>query len=372
MTAYLVFADALTALGAGRDLWAALKAGQSGLSATNEVFPNWFPDKSSRIGVFKELGESSNRAARILDMARERILPAEVSKCDFIVGACSLGDLTGPCKGEPHEQLQQGFQQMFPHLTAEKTMLVSSACSSGTDGFATAAMLVESGLEDVVGVFAFDTLEPGKLLQHFALGTQSVDGAKPFDSGRDGTSFGEGAAFAIIANERGLTRFQQPPLAVVAGYGMSCDAMDITAPDTSGEQPAQAIARALAHDESLLSRVGYINAHGSGTHLNDSTEALALRQVFGERLSRIPVSGTKGATGHLAGGTGLAELVFTAWALDEGLAPATAGLTDVDGSLGLCVANHTQAIPAGLDAAMSVTFGFGGVNSAVILERFQV
>lgn len=367
---YIAFADASTTLGHGEALWRAVLAGQSGLIPAQRAFPSHGFPAQTHVGALEALPEHQ-RLPSLFERFRETIIPAAARSCDFLVGASSLGDLTGPFAGQPERFLRARLGDLFPQLTAERIVVVSSACSSGTDALAVASALVTSGTAQVVGVLAFDSLEAGKLLQHIALGTQSPDRARPFDANRSGTSFGEGGAFAIVGGGDGLHRLGLAPIARIAGFGMSCDALDITAPDPTGRWPAMAIQRALASAGQVAGRIGYINAHGSGTPLNDRIEAMALREAFGARLDEIPVSSTKGAVGHLLGATGLVEIVFATWAIRDGICPGNAGLENLDPEIALQVLPASKAVGGGLSAALSVTFGFGGVNSAIVLEKIS-
>jgi 3-oxoacyl-[acyl-carrier-protein] synthase II len=332
------------------------------------AFPSQAFSAETYVGVVEALPEEQ-RLPGLFERLRQTIIPALASECDFLVGASSLGDLTGPTAGQPERFLRARLRELVPRLDAERTVLVSSACSSGTDAIACACALIESGTAQVVGVLAFDSLELGKLMQHLALGTQSADRARPFDVNRSGTSFGEGGAFAVVVGDEGLRRLGRAALVRIAGFGMSCDALDITAPDPTGQWPSAAIQRALASAGPAVAKIGYINAHGSGTFLNDRVEAMALREAFGSRLDGIPVSSTKGAVGHLLGATGLVEIVFATWAIRDGVCPGNTGLEQRDPEIALQVLSASKVIEGGLAAALSVTFGFGGVNSAVVLER---
>lgn len=368
MPSFLGYADALTALGHGEQAWEALLAGHSGLVEASQIFPDYERLGSGVVGALDGL-PCEGRLPLLFARIRETILPACARHCDFLVAASSLGDLTGAYAGLPERFLQSRLRELFPELRPERCVLVSSACSSGTDALSTAHLLVENGIAEVVGVLAFDTLEGGKLLQHVALGTQSRARIQPFDVHRSGTSFGEGAAFVIVAGHSGLRRINREPLARLMSFGMSCDALDITAPDPTGTWPVAAIRRALDAAGSESARIGYVNAHGSGTRLNDQIEGMALRAALGARVDGIPVSSTKGAVGHLLGATGLVEVVFTARALRDGVCPGNTGLVEADPLVGLRLLPTEQLDVGKLQAALSVTFGFGGVNSAVVLAQ---
>jgi 3-oxoacyl-[acyl-carrier-protein] synthase II len=261
------------------------------------------------------------------------------------------------------------LEQQKPELAPLFNGVISSACSSGTDALSLAAVLVNQKKYDIIGILAADCLDPGKLLQHFSLGTQDTDCAKPFDVNRRGTSFGEGGGFAMVVNSAGLELLAADHAFRIRGFGMSCDAMHITAPDESGKIPSLAISRALESADCSPKDIACINAHASGTSLNDLVESLALRKVFSDTLDDIVVNGTKGAIGHLLGATGLVEAIISCWSLNKALIPGTVGLSDIDESLDIPAYVGGEAIKISQPIGISTTFGFGGVNSSIVIEN---
>lgn len=232
-----------------------------------------------------------------------------------------------------------------------------------------AAHAIQTGLADIVGVIGFDSLEAGKLLQHIALGTQSVDRARPFDVIRSGTSFAEACGVMILASPKGLEKLRCRPIGQISGFGMSADAHDIAAPHPEGLYAARAISAALNGVD--LNALGYINAHGSGTLLNDRAESLALARALGDYTPYAQIGGTKGALGHSLGATGIVEAVVTLNAMTQGIYPQTTGLSDVDPTVGIPVLQRTQKGRPSHRYGLSATFGFGGVNSAVLMELIE-
>lgn len=365
MESFIVFANALTCLGAGRDLWQRIKRGECGLSPANLVFPEWFNNRKTLIGSLKDIPEGSLRLPIILELIKEQVFPPYLDKCDLIVAGSSLGDLSGYNAGHPDRAIEEFLSQASPKLK-NKLRVISSACSSGTDALSLASLIVDSGDADIVAVLAVDSLDSGKLAQHVALKTQSPTRARPFDRQRNGTSFGEGGALVIVANHKGLNKLKIEPLVRVKGAGLSCDALDITSPDATGLWPSKAIKKALEISELGDIPIGYINAHGSGTTFNDSMEAKALHLAFEDDLQKTVISSTKGAIGHLLGAAGLVEAVLTIWSLLYQEIPSTVGLQEPDTELKIPVLPEGNAVPRHLLAALSATFGFGGVNSAIV------
>ncbi|BCQ58221.1 beta-ketoacyl synthase N-terminal-like domain-containing protein [Burkholderia gladioli] len=365
---WIAHADALTCLGYGPELHAALLAGRSGLTPAAEAFPN--VERLAGAGMVGRLKtvEGEVRVPGILASGLRCLAPDTLLEADLMVGACSLGDLAGPDAGQPRMAFERALRDWSAGKRLPSIQFVSSACSSGTDALGLGAMSIAAGVADVVAVIAFDSLPAGKLVQHVALGTQSRDRARPFDVGRSGTSFGEAVALVLLASEQGLRRLGLSELVRVAGFGMSGDAHDVVAPDPDGRHAARAIQVALRGANS--GAVGYVNTHGSGTPLNDRAEVGALRCAIGPAaLGKMHIGGTKGALGHTLGATGLVEAVVAARALSDGRYPPTAGLEQPDPNLDITPAMRPGMRSAHQRYALSVTFGFGGVNSAVLLEE---
>lgn len=233
--------------------------------------------------------------------------------------------------------------------------VVSTACSSSAKAFASARRLLAADLVDAVLVGGVDTLCDLTLRGFSALELISPTGCRPFAASRDGLSLGEGGAFALV-ERRG-----EAPV-VLGAVGESCDAHHMSAPHPEGKGAAAAIASALASSGLLPAQVGFVNAHATGTALNDAAEARALLKIFG---SSIPVVATKSFTGHLLGAAGATEVVLTARGLADGWVPGSGVSTPVDPTLGIDVVCSTRALEC--DWALSTSFAFGGSNAAVLV-----
>jgi 3-oxoacyl-[acyl-carrier-protein] synthase II len=191
--------------------------------------------------------------------------------------------------------------------------------------------------------------------------------SRPFDRDRDGFVMGEGAAvLALEERERAIRRGARI-VAEIVGFGASNDAYHMTAPRPDGRDAARAIRAALADGEIAPERIGYLNAHGSSTPLNEPAEARAIRAAFGNLADRILVSGTKGLYGHALGASGAFEAAITAMALDREVLPGTCNLEVPDPEIELHLLR--TATPARVDAAVSTSFGFGGMNAALVIAR---
>jgi len=204
-----------------------------------------------------------------------------------------------------------------------------------------------------------------------AMSTRNDDpthASRPFDAARDGFVMGEGAAVLVLEErERALARGAKI-YAELVGYAFTNDAYHMTAPRPDGRQAARAMRLALADGGVGPTEVGYINAHGSSTPLNDATETTAIKQVFGEHAYRLTVSGTKGYYGHALGASGAIEAGICALAMQRGWLPPTLNLERPDPACDLdCLPGDGRA--AAPEIVLSNSFGFGGINASLVLRR---
>jgi nodulation protein E len=199
-----------------------------------------------------------------------------------------------------------------------------------------------------------------------ALRVLSSDTCRPFSKTRSGLVLGEGAAILVLeTRDRALARGARI-YAEILGFGMSADAADLTAADADGG--ARAMSAALKDSHAAADDIDYVNAHGTGTHLNDRTESDALRKVFGPHADRLPVSSSKGVLGHGLGAGGALEIAATALALHTQIIPPTANFEEADPACGLDFVPNI-ARQAQIRTAMSNSFAFGGLNAVVVLAR---
>src|SRR6516165_1788714 len=241
---------------------------------------------------------------------------------------------------------------------------VASACSSATQAIGIGAHLIRSGLVDraIVGGTE-DCITNSSMLAWEALRVLTPDACRPFSKGRNGMVLGAGAAVFIL-EEASVARARGAHLlAEIAGYGTSSDAKDPVRPDVKGATASMQYALAdagISPDE-----VDYVNAHGTGTTVNDMTESEALGNIFGKRLPEVPVSSTKPIHGHGLGAGGALELVVTIGALREGVAPPTINWREPDVKCPVdAVPNEARAIP--IRTALSNSFAFGGINATLV------
>jgi 3-oxoacyl-[acyl-carrier-protein] synthase II len=248
-----------------------------------------------------------------------------------------------------------------------------SACAGGAHAIGESAKLIQTGGADAVVTGGSEAgLVPLARAAFAALDALSELGiSRPFDRRRDGFVMGEGAAVLILENGDKARERGANILAYVRGYGATSDAYHLTAPDKAGAGASEAMRVALADAELTTDDVVYVNAHGTSTPLNDRSETLALKAVFGEAAGDIPVSSTKSAIGHLLGAAGAVEAVATILALRDRIAPPTLGYEEPDEGLDLDYVPG-KARPLDIDGkpaiSLSNAFGFGGHNAVLCLE----
>jgi len=252
---------------------------------------------------------------------------------------------------------------------------VASACASGADGVGIAWRMIRSGDVDAMVAGASDAtmceLAMGAFDRVGAMTRgNSLEVPKPFDKNRDGLVMGEGAAVLMLESLTLARKRGAKILAELAGYGATSDAYHVTAPAEDGSGSARAIQLALASAGVKPEDVDYINAHGTGTVLNDLAETKAIKRVFGKLAYKIPVSSTKSMTGHMMGTTGALEVIFCTLAIRDGKIPPTIHYATPDPECDLdYVPNTARAKP--VRVAVSNAFGFGGHNAVLVIRAFQ-
>jgi 3-oxoacyl-(acyl-carrier-protein) synthase len=257
------------------------------------------------------------------------------------------------------------------------SLSVASACASGIDGIGTAWMMLIAGVIDVaiagaseasiteVGVGAFDRVGAmSRRNDNYSMTPQ------PFDLNRDGLVMGEGAAALVLERESHARRRGAEILAELAGYSATADAFHITAPAEDGSGGAAAIRQALATAHVNAEQVDYINAHGTGTELNDVSETLAIKSALGASAYQIPISSTKSMTGHMMGATGALETIFCVQAVNTGLLPPTIHYQTPDPRCDLDYIPNL-ARERKIQVAINNAFGFGGHNAVLVVRSYR-
>lgn len=253
---------------------------------------------------------------------------------------------------------------------------VITACAASTNGLGEAFHKIRDGYLDlVVAGGAEAAITPMGIggfsaMRALSKSTDPKRASIPFDAERDGFVIGEGAGALILeeyehAKKRGAEIFGE-----IVGYGSTSDAYHMTAPDPEGTQAARCLQLALEDADIKAEDVGYINAHGTSTELNDASETLAIHRVFGEHAHKMKVSSTKSMTGHLLGASGVVEAAYCILGLREQWVPPTMGLQKPDPACDLdYVANAGSDFS--YDYALKNSLGFGGHNASVIVKRYQ-
>lgn len=254
---------------------------------------------------------------------------------------------------------------------------VASACASGSDGIGTALMMLRTGMIEAAlagaseatitstGVAAFDRVGAmSRRNDNYAMTPQ------PFDKNRDGLVMGEGAAILVLERESDAKARGANILAELAGYGATADAFHVTAPHEHGAGGAAAMLMALSSAKGNLEELGYINAHGTGTLLNDQAETRAMKAAFGELAYKLPMSSTKSMTGHMMGATGALEAIFCVQVIREGILPPTIHYETPDPECDLdYIPNKAREVKVSF--AISNAFGFGGHNAVLALRKYS-
>ena len=253
-----------------------------------------------------------------------------------------------------------------------------SACASSTEALANAIDRLRSGEIDVVVAGGSEAaIHPMPLAAFAAMHALSkrnenpAAASRPYDTDRDGFVMGEGAgAIVLETEEHALARGAKIYAELVSG-SVTSDAYHITAPDPEGNGAARAVVRALEHGGLKTTDIVHINAHATSTPVGDIAEYNALKRVFGDHLGKVAISATKSSTGHLLGGAGAIEAIFTVLAIHNRVAPPTINLDNQDPEIPVDVVVTPRDLGSGPIVAMSNSFGFGGHNAVAIFRTYE-
>ncbi|MCI6640316.1 MAG: beta-ketoacyl-ACP synthase II [Pygmaiobacter massiliensis] len=322
-----------------------------------------------------------------LDMSQEK-----AERCGVIVSS-GIGGLP-VIEAEHTRGSEHGFEKISPYFVpmAITNMAAAqvairfgmkgicscpvTACAGGTNAVGDAFHRIRDGYEEVIfcggSESCISPLGIGGFASMKALSTQQdpACASVPFDARRSGFVMGEGSGVLLLEELQHAKARGAHIYAEIVGYGANCDAYHFTAPAPGGAGGAACMQLALADAGVLPDQVDYINAHGTSTHLNDSCESAAIRTAFGPWADKLCVSSTKSMTGHLLGGAGGVEAVFTALALQEGFVPPTIHYEQPDPECDLYYVPN-QGEKRSLRYAMSNSLGFGGHNASILLRRWE-
>jgi 3-oxoacyl-[acyl-carrier-protein] synthase II len=265
--------------------------------------------------------------------------------------------------------LASRFQATGPHLA------LSTACASGTQALGLGMRMIRDGEAQIVLAGGGDSMiSPFDVLAFCAIGALSRrnnephEASRPFDVARDGFVLGEGAAMLVLEERDHAIARGAKIYGELSGYGSSLNAYRVTDSPPDGVGPALAMSEALNDAGLAPCDIGYINAHGTSTKDNDTCETAAIKRVFADCAYTVPISSTKGSTGHLISGAGAIEAAFCLLALRDDLLPPTANLDIPDPACDLDYLPRTAA-RRHVAACLSNSFGFGGTNATVVLQR---
>ena len=385
--------------------WSAILAGQSGV---RPIDAEWITEQPSRIAgqLAVEPSEVLTKVeTRRLDRSQQAAVIAareawqdagapavEPERLGTVIGT-GIGGVTSLL--EAYDTLnERGWSRVSPHMV---TMIMPngpaavvgleigaragvhapvSACASGAEAIANAARMIRDGRADVVLTGGTEAVICGITMAGFsamrALSTRNDDptaASRPYDTDRDGFVMGAGAGIVVLesrdhAKARGATVY-----GVYGGAGMTSDGHHIAQPDPEGGGAARAMTAALADAGVCAADVHHVNAHATSTPQGDIAEAVAIRRALGSAADQALVTGTKSMTGHLLGGAGAIESIFTILALRDRTAPPTINLENMDSEIHLPVAaNRPHELPPGDLAALNNSFGFGGHDVALVFR----
>jgi len=400
---------AITPIGSGpAGLLEGIRSGRSGVDRIARFDPEPFGSRiAAEVRDFDPLTYLDAKRARRLDRfaqfsvaaARQAVEDAGLhlededrDRCGVFVGAALGG---GAFAEEQHAIfLREGLRRIRPtlalavfsgsascniaieHGLTGPTSANSDSCSSGPIAIGSAYRWIKSGEADVMLAGGVECPISPLIFGSFdlirAMSTRNdapARACRPFDRERDGFVMAEGAAMLVLEELGHALRRHAPIYGEVLGFGSTNDAYHMTAPLPSGQQAGRAMRLALREADLQPEQIGYVNAHGSSTPLNDGTETKAIKAVLGDHAYHIPVSGTKAMHGHALGASGAIEAAICMLALREGYVPPTLNLDNPDPDCDLDYVPHTGR-EAQVDYILSNSFGFGGINAALVFGRY--
>ncbi|HEY3039705.1 MAG TPA: beta-ketoacyl-[acyl-carrier-protein] synthase family protein [Pyrinomonadaceae bacterium] len=315
--------------------------------------------------------EIANRAIDDALMAAKR----EAANCGFIWSTGLDTFQANSCHDFVHRSAGRCFSALASRFVEPKRM-IAAACASGTQALGEAFRLIKSGRIDAcVAGGSSVMLTPFYLIGFAGLQAVATDNGDhpsraccPFDRRRKGFALADGAGALVLETLESARQRGTRPLAELVGFGMSQDAFDLNRPCEDGAGAELCMRRALADAGLAPQEINAVNAHATATYLGDLAEAAALRRLFGSDWKHVPVSGVKGAIGHAMAAAGALEAIVAAHTCSTGIVPPTVNLNEPDEG---CELDHVIGEPRDANAqrVLSVSFGMGGQNAALILQR---
>ena len=368
----------LSALGATtRDLWSGLLANRSGVRRVQRLV-----DSGINVTTGGEVDAiSPQNVDRDHEMANRAIDDAlaeskrDAAECGFI-WSTGLDTFQMGSEGFVHRSAGRCFSNLSARFTGPRRM-VAAACASGTQAIGEAYHLIQNGRVDAcVAGGSSVMLTPFYLIGFAGLQAVAIDNGtdpslacRPFDRRRKGFALADGAGAMVLETLESARARDAVVFAEVIGFGVSQDAFDLNRPCDDGAGAELCMRRALADAGLNPEEVDAVNAHATATYSGDLAEAAALRKVFAGRWQSVPVSGAKGAIGHAMAAAGVLEAIVAAQTCATGVVPPTVSLQHVDVG---CELDHVIGEPRDVNAktVLSVSFGMGGQNAAIVLKRY--
>ncbi len=367
------------------EFWHALCSGQDIIKKTRlpllEIAGEW-PMAEISLSCIKQTVQPEDKfqylMKRALNMAIEDANLKDCSNIGFSMGTV-LGNMLLKEKNLVDAKKQKkeycGEQDSLSNVTLQFSSLynlngpkytVSTACTSGTDAIGIAVRSILSGKTDIMIAGGADTLSDFAIIGFHALQAITTDKVRPFDKNRSGLALGEGASFVVLESGKSAAKRNAKVYGRVIGYASRADANHLTGPHREGRGLAEAIDRAMDQSGVKPGDINYINAHGTGTVYNDLMETKAIKRAFGRLAYDIPISSTKSMLGHSMGAAGAIEAICCLLAIKSGIVPPTINFQERDP---YCDLDYTPNIARNhtVKMAMSLSAGFGGQNSAIIL-----
>jgi 3-oxoacyl-[acyl-carrier-protein] synthase II len=385
--------------------WQNLLAGVSGVGLIPQPWPEDQPCKIAALMAVDPAEVLDRVEARKLDRSQQAALvaareawtqagsPAVDPQRLGAVIATGMGGLTS-LMNSYDTLLERGASRISPHMVTQimpngPAAIVGlevgaragvhtpvSACASGAEAVSYAARMIQTGRADVVICGGTEAVIHPITMAGFAamraLSTRNDDptaASRPYDLGRDGFIMGEGAGVLVLESAEFAAARGATVLGVYGGAGLTSDGHHIAQPDPEGLGAARAMSLAVEDAGLTIDDIVHVNAHATSTPQGDIAESVAIRGALGDATDRVVVTGTKSMTGHLLGGAGAIESIFTVLSLRDRVVPPTANLVDMDPQVHLDVAAGEQrALPAGDIAAINNSFGFGGHDVALVFR----
>jgi 3-oxoacyl-[acyl-carrier-protein] synthase II len=320
-------------------------------------------------------------AASLLDSAGRILLPVLPLSVSTTAGGMAFGeDFLRNILAQKHSRLlgpvarylpQQQILDLQQALGFEgPSVIIANACASGANAIGHAAEMVSSGMADCVLTGGFEALTELVFVGFDCLQATTVERCRPFDLKRSGLLLGEAAAFLVLETREHARQRDARPLCRLAGYGHGTDFFHLTQPQPNGQVLVEVMRHATNAAGILPEEIGYINAHGTATPVNDGAEAQAYRTFLENSLDQVRISSTKAAIGHTLGAAGSIEALFAIMSLLTGQLPRQLNLQNPIPDIASSLVTERDSIRS-LRHAMSVNLGFGGSNAALVFSRYE-